>query len=86
MTQETLVKLLRAGSYCTLLRKSMIVSLIIDSDEIAPFLPGTHPQLFIDLFIRQVPEEVLSVLRQFFAPHNRKFFAMVGQEFDWPEQ
>ena len=34
----------------------------------------------------QVPEEVVSVLRQFFAPHNRKFFAMVGQQFDWPEQ
>ncbi|XP_057379439.1 heparan sulfate glucosamine 3-O-sulfotransferase 1-like [Daphnia carinata] len=34
----------------------------------------------------QVPDEVISVLRQFFAPHNRKFFAMVGQDFDWPEQ
>ncbi|EFX77777.1 hypothetical protein DAPPUDRAFT_53873 [Daphnia pulex] len=34
----------------------------------------------------QVPDEVISVLRQFFAPHNRKFFAMVGQDFHWPEQ
>jgi [heparan sulfate]-glucosamine 3-sulfotransferase 5 len=35
---------------------------------------------------KKVPDEVISVLRQFFAPHNRKFFAMVGQDFHWPEQ
>jgi len=33
----------------------------------------------------QVPMEAISTLRQFFAPHNRKFFAMVGQTFNWPE-
>lgn len=34
----------------------------------------------------KVPETVVRKLRKFYAPHNYKFYNMVGKDFGWPEE